>query len=185
MAKSWNALWRDEHGLVLSAELIVIVTIVVLGLITGLACVQQAVVGELQDLSGAFRGLNQSYGFSGFRGCFKSWGQTSWTSGSRFSDVNAGYYPGMAGIGFSEIGGWGYASGAGGGYVGGAAGGRAVVTESCPNCPAPPTGCTTCPPAAATPTPPQPACPTCEPSPQPLSPAEIPAGPVPQPSPQL
>ena len=38
-----KALWNDESGMILSAELILIVTIGVLGLVTGLACVQQAV----------------------------------------------------------------------------------------------------------------------------------------------
>lgn len=40
-------------------------TVLVLGLITGLTCLQQSLTSELQDLSGAFGALDQSYCFSG------------------------------------------------------------------------------------------------------------------------
>lgn len=91
--------WQDECGLVLSAELVIILTVVVIGLITGLACLQQAIVAELQDVSAAFRGLNQSYGFTGFRGCQKIWGRTSWTAGSAFYDRYDGCLNGNCTIG--------------------------------------------------------------------------------------
>jgi hypothetical protein len=82
----WMTLWRDESGAILSAELVIVLTVVVIGMITGLACLQQAVVAELQDVSAAIASLNQSFFTSPFRGCLKFWGRTSGTAGSLFID---------------------------------------------------------------------------------------------------
>jgi hypothetical protein len=87
MSRSARVLWSDESGLVLSAELIIIVTVTVLGLVVGLAQVQSAVVSELRDTAAAVASLDQSFGFTGFRGCWKFNTATSWTAGSTFIDV--------------------------------------------------------------------------------------------------
>src|SRR5579872_4378619 len=63
--------WKDESGFIVSAELVLIATICVIGLIAGLVEVQWAVVGELNDVSDAIGSLNQSYQFAGFTS-FKS-----------------------------------------------------------------------------------------------------------------
>lgn len=55
------ALWRDERGFVMSAELILYATIAVIGLIVGLATYRGAVVQELGDTAAAVGALNQSY----------------------------------------------------------------------------------------------------------------------------
>ena len=97
-----KALWRDfvgdEAGVILSAELIIILTIAVLGMVVGLSNVQQGVLGEFNDLTMAFQSLNQSYGTPSYRGCLKNWGRTSWMSGSSFFDV----YDGCIGSGFTS-----------------------------------------------------------------------------------
>lgn len=59
-------LWNDEAGVILSAELVLISTILVLGMIVGLVELQCSIVAELSDLSSAFGNLNQSYNISGF-----------------------------------------------------------------------------------------------------------------------
>lgn len=59
-------LWNDETGFIVSAELILIATLLVIGLITGLSEIQHAVVSELNDVSEAIGCLNQSYVFTGF-----------------------------------------------------------------------------------------------------------------------
>lgn len=79
--------WRDEDGLILSAELVMILTIGVLGLIVGLVNLQNAILGEMNDLSGAFRSLNQSFATPSFTGCWKNCAPTSFTIGSCFVDV--------------------------------------------------------------------------------------------------
>jgi Flp pilus assembly pilin Flp len=66
---------HDDSGFIVSAELILIATIAVLGLIVGLSQVQNAVVAELNDVGHAIGALNQSYYFSGFH-AYK-WG--GWT----------------------------------------------------------------------------------------------------------
>lgn len=85
-------LWNDESGFILSAELVLISTILVLGLIVGLTTLQSSVVGELTDVSGAIRSLNQSYYYKGYSGrSLWGWcGIKSRTYGSAFVDRNSG-----------------------------------------------------------------------------------------------
>lgn len=88
-----RSLMRDEAGLILSAELVIILTVAVLGMIVGLVNLQTAILGEFTDLGLAFQSLNQSYYTPSYRGCWKWWGPTSWVAGSRFYD----YYDGCVG----------------------------------------------------------------------------------------
>lgn len=74
-------LWNDEAGFVVSAELVLIATILVLGLIVGLVTVRDQIVQELGDVAQAFAQINQSYSFSGVTG------HTSVTAGSQFIDT--------------------------------------------------------------------------------------------------
>ncbi|MCA9055640.1 MAG: hypothetical protein KDA75_17485 [Planctomycetaceae bacterium] len=78
----------DERGFVVSTELVLIATVCVLGLITALTCVRDAVNAELNDVAGAIGSLNQSYRFSGFHGCISpKCGVHAWTAGSAFGDL--------------------------------------------------------------------------------------------------
>lgn len=61
-----KTLWNDESGVILSAEIVLVATILVLGMIVGLVELQSAVVFELNDLSDAFGDLSQSYETTGF-----------------------------------------------------------------------------------------------------------------------
>jgi hypothetical protein len=61
-----KTLWNDESGVILSAEIVLVATILVLGMIVGLVELQSAVVYELSDLSDAFGDLSQSYETTGF-----------------------------------------------------------------------------------------------------------------------
>ena len=75
-------LWNDDNGAVLvSAELLFIFAILVLGLITGLVAVRQAVISELVETAQALLALNQSFSFSGQSNCESS------TAGSSASDT--------------------------------------------------------------------------------------------------
>ena len=62
-----KTLWNDESGVILSAEIVLVATILVLGMIVGLVELQSAVVFELSDLSDAFGDLSQQYETTGFR----------------------------------------------------------------------------------------------------------------------
>ena len=59
-------LWNDECGFVISAELILVLTIGVLAMVVGLSEVAVAVNTELNDLSNAFGSLKQDYAYTGF-----------------------------------------------------------------------------------------------------------------------
>lgn len=74
-------LWRDEAGFVVSTELVLIATIVVIGLVTGLTAVRDAVVEELADVAAAVGEVNQSYSFGQITGHCSS------TAGSLFDDL--------------------------------------------------------------------------------------------------
>ena len=76
-----QTLWNDEAGFIVSIELILIATIAIIGLITGLTAVRDAVVSELSDVAGAVQDLNQCYSFNGVEGHSAS------TCGSDFIDA--------------------------------------------------------------------------------------------------
>jgi hypothetical protein len=73
-------LWKDDCGALIATEWVFVTTILVLGIITGLVAVRQAVITELEDFANAVLSLNQSYSFSGQSNCQSS------TAGSAFTD---------------------------------------------------------------------------------------------------
>jgi hypothetical protein len=62
------AFWFDETGAVLTVELVIILTVVVLALVVGLTALRDALVTELGDVSASIGSLNQSYSFGGIVG---------------------------------------------------------------------------------------------------------------------
>ncbi|HWL08801.1 MAG TPA: hypothetical protein VNQ76_10370 [Planctomicrobium sp.] len=82
-----ETLWADEAGFVVSAELVIVATTVVLGATVALVAVRDALGGEMADLAESFRSLDQSYYKAGVRGARKPNGTyTAWTAGSSFFD---------------------------------------------------------------------------------------------------
>ena len=61
-------LFNDEVGFVISAELVLVLTIAVLGMVVGLASMRDSINAELVDLSNAFGAIDTSYSV---RGSFK------------------------------------------------------------------------------------------------------------------
>ena len=76
-----NRLWNDQQGFIVSIELILLSTILVIGLITGMTALRDAVVSELSDVGGAIQDLNQGYEFNGVAG------HSARTQGSDFTDT--------------------------------------------------------------------------------------------------
>jgi hypothetical protein len=74
-------LWNDDCGQLYSIELVFVVTILVLGAITGLVALRQAEISELTELANALLSVNQSYSWSGQVNCESS------TAGSAFTDA--------------------------------------------------------------------------------------------------
>lgn len=80
---------NDEAGFIVSAELVLVATILVLGMIVGLSQVQYAVVEELNDVAHAIGSLNQTFQFTGFSAEKTVGGATSTksqTMGSTYKD---------------------------------------------------------------------------------------------------
>jgi hypothetical protein len=93
--------WNDERGAIISSELVLVMTITVIGMTVGLSEVAHAVVAELNDVGDAIGSLNQSFAFTGFHGLKTTgfgagfaggygWGfggVKAWTPGSAFVDI--------------------------------------------------------------------------------------------------
>ena len=79
-------LWNDEAGLIISAELVLVLTIGVLAMVVGLSEVAVAVNTELNDVSNAIGALNQSYCYTGFA-AFGNCKVKSTVAGSSFHDA--------------------------------------------------------------------------------------------------
>lgn len=60
-----NQFWLDESGVVLSTELILLMTMLVIGLVTGMTALKTAVDVKLADVGGAIGALDSSFGFTG------------------------------------------------------------------------------------------------------------------------
>lgn len=83
-----RTLLNDEAGFIVSAELVLVATILVIGMIVGLSEVQHAVVQELGDVADAIGEVNQSYSYTGFSAqkSDNANKDKSYTTGSRFND---------------------------------------------------------------------------------------------------
>ena len=64
MRNFFNALWQDDHGFVISSELVFVATLLVIGITTGLTTIRDQVLGELGDVADAISEVNQSYSIS-------------------------------------------------------------------------------------------------------------------------
>lgn len=73
-------LYHDEAAFVISAELTLIATVAVIGLIVGMVAIRDAVVSELSDVAGAMQDLNQTYSYN------RVTGHSGWTYGSSWID---------------------------------------------------------------------------------------------------
>lgn len=63
MQRIAHALWQDESGFVVSAELALVGTIATLGMVTGLAEASNNVHNELHDVGSAVGSLDQSFSY--------------------------------------------------------------------------------------------------------------------------
>lgn len=81
-----SQLHRDEAGFIVSAELVLISTITVLGLVVGLSEVALNVNNELEDVGSAFCAMQQSYNCSGSSGHKGKSSCSSFRDGCDFCD---------------------------------------------------------------------------------------------------
>lgn len=200
-----TALLHDETGFIVSAELVLIATITVIGVIVGLAEVQNAVVNELNDIGDAIGSLNQSYyvhghgSFGGFGGGFGGFGGGFGGFGGGFGGFGGGFCgfgvkaftPGSMFVDFTDMGDNNqcaiscYAAVAeypkwvgwgGGGALG--VGGGVGGTGAAGRTTTAPQGGAVCPPGATAPGAGAPPCDVCPPGGGPAAPNAAPAGPA-------
>ena len=77
----FQRLWKDEAGAVVSAEIVLVATILVIGMVVGLKSVRDSVVTELADIAQAIANIDQSYSYSGILG------HAAYSTGSFFNDL--------------------------------------------------------------------------------------------------
>lgn len=65
MMRNWMALWQDENAFVVSAELVLVMTVAVLAMVVGLHAVAKSVTMELNDVANAFGTIDQSFSYKG------------------------------------------------------------------------------------------------------------------------
>ena len=76
-----SRLWNEETGAIVSAEIMLIASILVIGMIVGLKSLRDSVVTELADVAQALSNVDQSYSYSGTAG------HHAFTAGGFFSDL--------------------------------------------------------------------------------------------------
>lgn len=64
MLTTLKSLWSDENGFVISTELMIVATVLVLGLIVGFAQIRDQLVQELGDVAMAISNFDQSYDYT-------------------------------------------------------------------------------------------------------------------------
>ncbi len=74
--RTLKKLWHDECGAVMTAELVLLGSMGVVGATVGLNALSNSINEELVDVAKAIRSLDQSYTIQGLSGC------GAWTAGS-------------------------------------------------------------------------------------------------------
>lgn len=85
--KMTSRLWNEEAGAILSAELMLVASVLVIGVIAGLTSLRDSVVSELADVAQALANINQSYSYSGVSGHHVFSGGGVFVDNTDFCDV--------------------------------------------------------------------------------------------------
>jgi hypothetical protein len=79
-------LFSDESGVIVSAELVLVLTVAVLAMVVGLSEIAVAVNTELNDISNAIGALDQSFSYTGFSSDKAVGNLKNSVGGSKFAD---------------------------------------------------------------------------------------------------
>ncbi|MES2792877.1 MAG: hypothetical protein V4719_24910 [Planctomycetota bacterium] len=71
----------DESGFIVSSEMVLIATMLILGLLVGLNTLRNSITSEINDIADAIGNINQDYSYSGLTGHSAS------IAGTVFDDV--------------------------------------------------------------------------------------------------
>lgn len=86
--KVLQRLWKDDAGFVLSTEMTLVASVLVIGLTAGVVSVRDQLVQELADVSMAISSFNQSFSFSAVSGCNASSAGANFLDNNDFCDEN-------------------------------------------------------------------------------------------------
>ena len=89
-------LWNDQHGFIISAELVLVATIAVLAMVVGLSEVALNINNELEDVGVAFGKMSQGYCVRGVKGHQGHSDGSSYHDKSDFCDGACDIQPGNA-----------------------------------------------------------------------------------------
>lgn len=81
MRNMLTRLWADDAGFIISTELMITATLLVIGMLVGQVTLRDAVLSELGDLSAAINDTNQSYSYTSVTG------HSSSVAGAEFADA--------------------------------------------------------------------------------------------------
>lgn len=81
MRNIFTRLWADDAGFVVSTELVLASTLLVVGITIGQVTLRDAVISELADTASAINSINQSYSYTSVTG------HSSSVAGSDFTDA--------------------------------------------------------------------------------------------------
>jgi hypothetical protein len=79
-------LWEDEGGAIISAELVLVMTILVMGMMVGLVALRDAVVTELADTAASIGALQRSWSFNGIALSDGPVGSQTYVGGCAYSE---------------------------------------------------------------------------------------------------
>lgn len=99
MRNMLTRLWADDAGFIVSTELMIAATLLVIGLLVGQVTLRDAVLSELGDLAQAINDTNQSYSYTSVTGHSSSIAGASFADLADFCDSNADATQGAQGTG--------------------------------------------------------------------------------------
>jgi Flp pilus assembly pilin Flp len=77
--------WNDEAGFVVTVEMILVATVLVIGLVSGLTLLRDAILGELSDTAASFGNMNQTVAIAGMT--YADGAETSGSASSLYQDA--------------------------------------------------------------------------------------------------
>lgn len=88
-----HRLWTEEEGYILSSEVVLLGSLLIVGSIAGITAVRDSIVGEMEDVSRSLGGLNQSFSIVGIEHTNRS-GVGTWNNATNsfntFGTMGAG-----------------------------------------------------------------------------------------------
>ena len=101
--RMFNELLSDENGFIVSSELILIATILVIALVVGLQTIRDAVLQELGDVGAAIGSISQDYSYSGATGHASSINGSQYVDDTDFCEVSTANSKNCIGVGIALV----------------------------------------------------------------------------------